>query len=76
MRMLMVFFSPPFVFPFWYGQAMCATEPRLRISCGIISWPPCIWVKSGICEATAALNGECHFDVLSSVESKWEKKKG
>jgi hypothetical protein len=69
-RMLTGFFFFPLVFPFWYGQAMCATEPGLRISCGIRSWAPCIWTKSGICEAAAALNGNFHLDV-SVPQLKW-----
>ena len=50
--------DPPlnFLFSFWYGQALCATTPRLRISCGVIPWPPSRWAKRGFCAISAALN--------------------
>jgi hypothetical protein len=45
-----------FLFSFWYGQALHATSPRLRISCKIPSWPPILWAKSGICMTSATLS--------------------
>jgi hypothetical protein len=45
-------------FPIWYGQALCATTPRLRISCRVVPWPPCVSVKDRICDTTAVMMGD------------------
>lgn len=53
-----VFFFFLLSFPIWCRQALCATTPRLRISCRVVPWPPCLSVKDRICDTTTVMMGD------------------